>query len=247
MDGISFQEIRSALLGEAFHMSEQEYFKNAMSNFTFEVASGGAIRHLSDLGYTVSQIMKQLSFPTPYERVQKTVWEHLLDTRTVLLEEPGSKSKREKAAYVRDYDKYGKPSFRRVVMSADEEGGQVLSWKEFYFSESDKGSLAEFLKDKCGENGEEMSYFSCDFGRRLYNKDKAAGLMDALQALEEQHRDYILGLPWEKNTCYHRLDKRMREILVKLYEAGEYHGTCYFLKTGERMILQNIAEKRKNT
>lgn len=235
-------------------MSEQEYFKNAMSNFTFEVASGGAIRHLADLGYTVNQIMKQLTFPTPYERVQKTVWEHFLDTGVVLLEEPGSGSRREKVTYVRDYDKYGKPSFRRVVLSADkmeqdsstEQNSSIeqnvsmeqgISWKELHFREGERGSLAEFLKEKCTENGQETSYFSCDFGLRLCNQDKKAIFMDALQSLEEQHRDYILGLPWERKRCYHRLDKRMREILVKLYEQEEYHGTCYFLKTRERMQL----------
>ena len=46
-------------------MGEQEYFKNALSNFMFEAASGGAIRHLADLGYTVKQISKKLEFPTP--------------------------------------------------------------------------------------------------------------------------------------------------------------------------------------
>lgn len=232
-------------------MSEQEYFKNAMSNFTFEVASGGAIRHLADLGYTVNQIMEQLTFPTPYERVQKAVWEHLLDTGVVLLEEPGSGSRREKTTYVRDYDKYGKPSFRRVVIPAEtaliEEKNasmeqessmkDVICRKELYFKEREPESFAKFLKEKCTENGQENSYFSCDFGMRLSNRDKKIGFMSVLQTLEEQQRNYILGLPWERKMCYHRLDKRMQEILVKLYAREEYRGTCYFLKTRERMQL----------
>lgn len=49
-------------------MAEQEYFKSALSDFTYEAASGGAIRHLADLGYTVKQISGQLSFPTPLDR-----------------------------------------------------------------------------------------------------------------------------------------------------------------------------------
>ena len=48
-------------------MSEQDFFKSALADFTFEAASGGAIRHLADLGYTVKQITEQLSFPTPCE------------------------------------------------------------------------------------------------------------------------------------------------------------------------------------
>ncbi|HBA48125.1 MAG TPA: hypothetical protein DCZ91_10080, partial [Lachnospiraceae bacterium] len=71
-------------------MGENRYFQKALSDFTYETASGGAIRHLVDSGYTVRQIAEQLDFPTPYERVQKTVWEHLLGQKTILSEKPGS-------------------------------------------------------------------------------------------------------------------------------------------------------------
>ena len=81
-------QIRSQLTAAV--MAEQEYFKSALSDFTYEAASGGAIRHLADLGYTVKQISGQLSFPTPFARVQKTVWQRLLDTGVLLMEEPGS-------------------------------------------------------------------------------------------------------------------------------------------------------------
>ena len=56
-------------------MQEHSYFQKALADFTQEAASGGAIRHLADMGYTVKQIMERLDFPTPYERVQKAVWE----------------------------------------------------------------------------------------------------------------------------------------------------------------------------
>ena len=91
-------------------MAEQEYFKSALSDFTYEAASGGAIRHLADLGYTVKQISGQLSFPTPFARVQKTVWQRLLDTGVLLMEEPGSGQglNRGKAGYTMERDKYGR-------------------------------------------------------------------------------------------------------------------------------------------
>lgn len=220
-------------------MSEQEYSKNAMSNFTFEVASGGAIRHLTDLGYTVSQIVKQLTFPTPYERVQKAVWEYLLDTGAVLLDEPGNQSKRETVSFVREYDKYGKPSFRKVVAKKLPEelpGSQdKIVWKEIYCGGGK--NLAEFLKGKCLAEGQDFSYISCNFGLQLCNPDKAGAFMDSLKVLEEGQRDYILGLPWERKLCYHRLDKRMREIAVKLSESGGYHGVCYFSKSREKLQL----------
>ena len=67
---------------------EQTYFQKALSDFVYDMASGGAIRHLADLGYTVRQIQEKLDFPTPYERIQRTVWKHLLDTGVIFPESP---------------------------------------------------------------------------------------------------------------------------------------------------------------
>lgn len=93
---------------------EQSYFQSALSDFVFDMASGGAICHLTDLGYTVKQIQERLAYPTPYERVQKAVWKHLLDTGVIAMAE--QEEKREKVEYVREYDSYGKASFRRVTV-----------------------------------------------------------------------------------------------------------------------------------
>ncbi|MDE7269721.1 MAG: hypothetical protein K2N81_04535 [Acetatifactor sp.] len=215
-------------------MSDQKYFQNALSNFIFEAASGGAIRHLTDLGYTVSEIMERLDVPTPYERVQKAVWQRLLDTGVLLLEEPGSENGREKVTYVRYYDRYGKPSFRRVVTPVEHCGAEKgVIWRESCIDgDSD---IAVFLKQKCTENGEESSYVSCDFGLRLYDETESPLYLDVIS--EKTHREYIRGLPWERRLCYHRLDKRMREIIAALYKGGEYHGICYFGKVGEKVRL----------
>lgn len=93
---------------------EQSYFQRALSDFVYDMASGGAICHLTDLGYTVKQIQESLDYPTPYERIQKTVWKHLLDTGVIALEK--REETREKVEYVREYDSYGKASFRRVTV-----------------------------------------------------------------------------------------------------------------------------------
>lgn len=61
------------------------YFQEALSDFVHDAASGGAIRHLLDLGYTTDGIMKELDFPTPRARVEKTVYRCLTD-RGILLE-----------------------------------------------------------------------------------------------------------------------------------------------------------------
>lgn len=214
-------------------MSEQDYFRNALSDFTFEAASGGAIRHLADLGYTVKQISEKLTYPTPYEKVSKTVWQHLTDTQVVLTHEPGSKKQHGKAAYKMEYDKYGRASFRMETVKTDE--SEPIQWKERHYSEERCGSLAVYLADKCSTNGEDKSYISCDFGLHAGKED--GSYESKMRVLNERQREYISGLMWENKICYHRLDRRMREIMVKLYTEGYYHGYCYFLKLKEKVEI----------
>ena len=213
-------------------MSEQHYFKKALSDFTYDVASGGAVRHLTDVGYTVKQIMENLSYPTPYKRVQRTVWEHLLNTGVILLEEPGTGTLQETVTYVKEYNKYGKASFRRITKQ--QEKPENLLFKEERFVESKENKLDDFLLKKCAENEEKSSYVSCPFG--LCSKTSPISeYLDIL--LEEGQREYLSGLPWERRLCYHRLDRRMREITVRLYSGGGYHGCCYFLNSAEKIVF----------
>lgn len=217
-------------------MSEQSYFQKALSNFTHEAASSGAIRHLTDLGYTVKQISERLDFPTPFERVRRQVWERLLDTGVILTKEPGSGSE-EKAEYVREYDRFGKASFRKVVKTSPEI--TVSHFKELQVDCKDKEKLRSFLEKKISENEEGRAntegrvYAACDFGMLL--RQEPQRFEELLLALDSYQREYIEGLPWEAEICYHRLDSRMLNILLKLSAKGLWQGDCYFLKTGERI------------
>ena len=215
-------------------MAEQDYFKRALSDFTHEAASGGAIRHLADLGYTVKQIREQLTFPTPYERVQKAVWEHLIRQGTILLEKPGRSAQKESVSYVREYDQYGKASFRRIVVQ--EEGEKVTDWsiKALGSNEWTAEDLVVLLRHKRDANGQEHACVSFDFG--LASRKEPEKYEAMLSALEEDQREYVSGLPWEGRRVYHKLNFRGMEMLIQLYEAGQYQGECYFLKTRE--ILQ---------
>lgn len=60
------------------------YFQEALSDFVHDAASGGAIRHLVEAGYTTDRIMKELDFPTPRARVEKTVYRYLIEKGTLL-------------------------------------------------------------------------------------------------------------------------------------------------------------------
>lgn len=215
-------------------MSEQSYFQNALSNFTHEAASGGAIRHLTDLGYTAKQVVEQLDFPTPFTRVQKEVWQRLLDTNVILLEKPGS-AKSTKAAYVREYDKYGRASFRKV-MEQDEKRENEIIWRKQSLCGKTQEAVSELIQKKIAENGESSSYVACDFG--LLNKREPERFDQILQNLDTELREYIEGLPWERQRVYHRLDGRMTKIWLLLKENEGCFGEVFFHKTKEMFTYE---------
>lgn len=213
----------------------ENYFRDALHNFIFEEAGGGAIRHLADRGYTARQIADTLSFPMSYEAVREAYTKYLLENHILLKERPDKCRKQEKVEYVREYDKYGKPSFRKVVIP--ETAGQkevqrqkespvqevridvdfgVSKWEEMGFEEflllyrSGKRNIRLGQETELAES-EKNIYISCDFG-----PDKAG---DTLQALEKTQQEYIQGICWTRRTMYHLLNKRMFRIAIRLHEA----------------------------
>lgn len=218
-------------------MWEQSHFQNALSSFTHEVASGGAIRHLTDLGFTAKQIAARLQYPTPFVQIQQEMWQRLVETYVILLEEPGS-GKKEKVSYVREYDKYGKSSFRRVVETAGEESAPIC-WREIAMEtgvssrSEEKERIWSILQKKLTENGEDCSYVSCDFGLLSYREPEKYEML--LQSLGPKQREYVEGLPWKTQRVYHRLDARMVEILKQMMEMDKYNFICYFIKTHNKL------------
>ncbi len=214
-------------------MAEQEYFKKALADFTFDAAAGGAIRHLADNGCTVKQIAEHLDFPVPEGRIARVVWEHFLATGRIRKEEPGNGTASEEYTYVTEYDNYGRKSFRRVKLA--QRGAEKIVFHEVVFEPARYGKLSDYLAEKCAGNGVEKSYLSCDFAQnRKWEPEAFAAAMEVLEARE---REYICGLFQEGGVVYHQLDRRMREIVVRLYEAGKYRGECWFLGSGEKVVL----------
>lgn len=214
-------------------MAENEYFKQALSSFAMDMASGGAIKHLTNQGYTVQQIVNKLDFPTPYEKVQELVWKQMIENGCLLLEEPGNGTEHEKVDYIQETDSLGRKSFRKVVVSC--ENDTRIHWKEWNYTWKSEDSFRAFLDERCVKNGEQDSYVRCDFGLRKYRDPK--GYERIIQKLTAQQKEYILGLPWELRPVYHQLNLRMREIVATLYAAGEFHGCLYFRKTREKITL----------
>lgn len=203
------------------------FFKTALSNYATDAACGGAIRHLTDIGYTLDQIVDRLDYPAPKSKVQKIMLEYLYESRMLLKEEPSGALLTMPAVFIQEQDAYGRRSMRRIG-AADSEKKEIM-WKEIGYAPQQHGKLSAVLHRKCGENGETYSYISCRFSN--------------LQCLNSRQREYLTGLYPEGSGSetgfrYHRLNQRMREIITKLYEAGEYRGTAYFLTTGEKWIIK---------
>lgn len=122
-------------------------FEQVLSDFTFDAACGGAIRHLAGLGYTAKEVHERLSFPVSYERVRQAYTKYLLDEGILLKEKPDAHKTREQYVYVQEEGKYGKKSFRRVA------------------------------KEPEAEEKKERTYVACDFGRiRTKEEFEALGL-----------------------------------------------------------------------
>lgn len=236
-------------------MDRPEYFQTALSNFATDVACGGAIRHLTNNGCTLEQIVARLDYPTSREKARRIMMEHLYQSRVLLREEPSDALFEEQTQFVQEQDTYGRRTLRKVKadhnsqqkltdmpelteLSQRERGANLkdFPWRETVYDPKRDGKLTEMLYKKCEENGTAYSYMSCDF--TLFHIDHESQNEGALHAcLNNRQREYLAGIRWERPVLYHRLDQRMREILGKLYDAGAYSGVCFFAVRREKIII----------
>lgn len=205
-------------------MAEQEYFRQALSDFTFDMAAGGMIRHLAEKGYTVKQIMNALDYPIPYEKVRRTVWDYLLKLQVLLLEKPGTGIQQQKTVYVEERGKFGKKSFRKVTISA--ETCQKTHWKEISCGSGKETELLHLLSETCVGTDGKSAYVSCDYGILQQQEPKQFSAL--LDVLKDRQKEYIEGLPWVNRRVYHCLDQRMLEIVSRQLQTGQFYGNCYF-------------------
>ena len=83
-------------------------FKTALQDFAFEAAAGRAIRHLCDLGLSAEEIRKELDYPVGIDRIQKEMEAYLREKQRI------QDGEEEGYTYIKEYDAFGKASFRRV-------------------------------------------------------------------------------------------------------------------------------------
>ncbi len=101
-----------------------QYFEEALSDFTHDVASGRAIRHLVDLGYTTAQILERLAYPTPRGRVEQTVYRYMKETGTIRTELPMAQEEMKQIA-VKDRTIAG---LSRILRTKTEQNGEENSY-----------------------------------------------------------------------------------------------------------------------
>lgn len=99
-------------------------FNKALSNFINDAAAGGAVRHLADMGYSISQIADNLDYPISKEKIAGYMWEYFVNTGKICLEEP--KQTKDIASFVKEQDSYGRISFRRVTKTVDNSDKQYV-------------------------------------------------------------------------------------------------------------------------
>lgn len=157
-----------------------KYFEAALSDFVFDVAAGGAIRHLVDRGYSVEQMMKELDYPVPRAKVEKAVYRYMTESGMLLSELPI----------------------------------ETETLHIHFLQEKTKERLLEKLVKHLEESGEENFYMECPFGAWMKKDEKK--LQQVMSCLTNREQEYILGIRWEHDIMFHRLNSRMREIAMKL-------------------------------
>ena len=121
-------------------------FNKALADFTHDFASGGAIRHLADLGYNAYEIKEKLEFPTPISRIAATMWKHFIDTGKVRLTPPKDEGEPIiQKDYITVYDSYGKPSFKQVTKTAEAEDRKYLKVDFGFLRYKDPKAFETFL------------------------------------------------------------------------------------------------------
>lgn len=241
-------------------MDGTNYFQSALSGYVTEAACGGAIRHLTDIGCTLDQMVDRLDYPASREKVQRIMMVHLYESRVLLRKEPSGDLFALQGQFVQEQDAYGRRTMRKVLVdykgqnnltgvadvtlpSKGKEAAQMRTflWKEAVYDPGRDGKLTELLHRKCEKYGETYSYVSCPFGKPIddqYSQNRAETVVEErMSCLNGRQREYLQGIRWEQPVLYHRLNRRMLEIISKLYEAGAYEGVCFFVTGQEKITI----------
>lgn len=97
----------------------KSHFDEALGDLVRDVAYGEAIRHLTAIGYTPSQIKEQLGYPVSLQIIGNMMLKNLFDTGKLLSAKPEDDTIPTDEKFVCDVDKLGRKSYRKVVSQKD--------------------------------------------------------------------------------------------------------------------------------
>ncbi len=121
----------------------------------WDEAYGGAIRHLTDLGYSASAIKKNLTFPAPMEVISELMYRRLLETKEIILILPETPETLYQTEYVQDVNDVGRKSFRKVetpIGTVDPTDYVACDWGRMKYK--DAQAFEEFLQKLDVEDAE---------------------------------------------------------------------------------------------
>ena len=97
----------------------KSYFDEALGDFVRDIAYGDAIRHLTNIGYTPSQVKDHLGYPVSCDIIGNLMFKCLCDNRLILLNQPDNSEYVSKESFVCDVDSLGRKSYRKVISKAE--------------------------------------------------------------------------------------------------------------------------------
>ena len=92
------------------------YFNEALGDFIQDVANGGIIRHLVDLGYTPEEIKEHLTIQISDESLLEQIRKRQIENGSI---EPDPGERRQNYHIVKEQNAYGRISFRKVYDNED--------------------------------------------------------------------------------------------------------------------------------
>lgn len=176
------------------------YFEEALHNFSSDVAYGGQIRHLYDLGYSTAKIQSHIDYPVSYELVRDYLWTYLVKSKKVVFNEHDICPISASAQFRTEYDKYGHKSFRLVETPAH----PVSEYSSVNVPSSiDLTNLSHcFATINCPEL-------------------KLCSDINVYQSiLNTKQFEYLSGFPWPEFPVYICLNDSLADILNTLHQSG---------------------------
>jgi DNA-binding transcriptional MerR regulator len=188
------------------------YFEDALSNFVQDFQYGGAIRHLTDLGYTAKEIREKLKCPFDTVRIQEIQYKYLLEQERLITEE----QLRDKGAIGA-----GRPEqlFDKASELAPEWSDMIIDRKEYDFCSAEKILLEMYRQQK------DNVYLDFPYGRM--GEEKKSKVQ---QVLTDAEKTQLQKIPWYPKRTFLQADESWIRLSVHLNHMDVLYSTYYFLK-----------------